>query len=109
MSSVVDEFSILFFCVPVHPDPKPLPNTGLHVSAVAASPSNPSAVSANSVAGASAGGSSDNDGLDEDDEDMGNDHVSFAYFEKENDKDLNLQKSRPLVIRPMSKFKIENC
>ena len=74
-------------CVPVHPDPKPLPNTGLHVSAVAASPSNPSAVSANSVAGASAGGSSDNDGLDEDDEDMGNDHVSFAYFEK-NDKDL---------------------
>ena len=77
MSSVVDEFSILFFCVPVHPDPKPLPNTGLHV---AASPSNPSAVSAaNSVAGAaSAGGSSDNDAMDEDDEDMANDHVSFA-------------------------------
>ena len=59
-------------------DPKQasqLPNTGgLHVAS-SVSPSNPSAVSANSVA-ASAGGSSDNDALDEDDDDMGNDHVS---------------------------------
>ena len=57
----------------MHPPESKLPNPGLGV----ASPIDRSAVSANSgVSPNAGGGSSDNDAIDEDDEEMVNDHVS---------------------------------
>ena len=57
----------------MHPESKHSPVSGLPAGVPG------SAVSANSgVSPSATGGSSDNDGLDEDDEEMVNDHVSEA-------------------------------